>query len=64
VATEVTKSVRTHSSELALVISWTRELGSTKAEAKVSGEANGAYDSTMSSSMGASMVEGRVSGNV
>jgi hypothetical protein len=64
VATEATRSVRTHSSEPALVRSWTRELGSTKAEAKVSGEANGAHGSTTSSSMGASMVEGRVSGKV
>jgi hypothetical protein len=62
VATEATRSVRTHSSEMALVRSWTKELGSAKAEVKVSGEANGAYGSTMSSSMEASMVEGRVSG--
>jgi hypothetical protein len=42
VVSEATRSVGTRSSELALVRPWTRELGSTKAQAKVSGGANGA----------------------
>jgi hypothetical protein len=63
-ATEDTRSVGTHSSKSVLVRSWTRELGSIKAKANVSGEANSAYGSTMRSSMGARMVEGRVSGKV